>query len=334
MVTQAGTHDISVIDAPALLAKLAAMPASITPGTKVDYTIASHVVADVPNDLSYLVGVRTRVKLPANDRGPRALAMIGSRAFVANYFSDSLSSFDITSDSPAPASYSLGGSKSMSAERRGELAFNDASICFQGWQSCSSCHSSDARVDGMNWDNLNDGIGNPKNAKSLLLAFGTAPSMWLSVREDAHIAVRAGIKHSLFTVQPNDVGDSIEAYLKSLKPIPSPHLVNGKLSPDAERGRKLFNDENVACTECHKGKFLTDQKSHDVGTRSQYDKPTDIFDTPTLIEVWRSGPYLHDGSAVTVRDVLTTRNGNNEHGSVKKLSEQQLNDLIEYVLSL
>lgn len=334
VASHAGTHDLSVIDAPALLAKLAAMPAKLAPGAKVDYTIASHVVADVPNDLSYLVGLRTRVKLPAADRGPRAVILVGGRAFVANYFSDSLSSFDFTSDRVSVASHPLGGAKASSPARRGEFYFNDASICFQGWQSCSSCHSSDARVDGLNWDNLNDGIGNPKNAKSLLLAFNTAPSMWLSVREDAHVAVRAGIKHSLFTVQPPLVAESLDAYLQSLKPIPSPHLVKGKLSAAAERGKKLFESESVSCTECHKGKFLTDLKSHDVGTRTQFDKPTDVFDTPALIEAWRSGPYLHDGSAATIREVLTSRNANNEHGNVKNLSKEQLDDLVEYVLSL
>src|SRR5688572_32003732 len=53
--------------------------------------------------------------------------------------------------------------------------------------------------------------------------------------------------------------------------------------------------------DCHKGPFFTDMKLHDIGTVSTYDHPTNRFDTPTLIEVWRSGPYLHDGSAATVR---------------------------------
>jgi cytochrome c peroxidase len=310
------------------------MPATLAPGTKTDYTIASHVASDVPNDLSFLVGLRTRVKLPKADRGPRALAFVGTRIFTANYFSDSLTSFDASGDCSSVSSHVLGTTKAMTPERRGEFYFNDASICFQGWQSCSSCHSSDARVDGLNWDNLNDGIGNPKNAKSLLQCFNTAPSMWLSVREDAATAVRAGIKHSLFTVQPPVVAESLDAYLKSLKPIPSPQLVNGKLTSAAERGRKLFEDEVVGCTECHKGKFLTDLKSHDVGTRSLYDKPTDVFDTPALIEVWRSAPYLHDGSAATIRDVLVTRNPTHDHGNVKNLSKEQINDLIDYILSL
>jgi YVTN family beta-propeller protein len=334
VVTHAGTHEISVIDAPALLAKLAKMPSALDANVKVDYTVASRVAADVPNDLSFLVGLRTRVKLPKGDLGPRGVALAGTRAFSANYFSDSLTAVDLGSEGGAVSSLAVGPRVTMNAVRKGEFYFNDGSICFQGWQSCASCHSSDARVDGLNWDNLNDGIGNPKNSKTLLLAHSTAPAMWLSVREDAPTAVRAGIKHSLFTVQPPEVADSLDAYLKSLQPVPSPWLVNGKLSKAAERGKKLFEDEVVGCAECHKGKYFTNLKSHDVGTRSQYDKEKDIFDTPSLIECWRGAPYLHDGSAATILDVLTTRNEKNEHGSVKRLTREQIADLAEYVLSL
>ena len=73
--------------------------------------------------------------------------------------------------------------------RKGERLFNDGAISFQGWLSCNSCHSPDARVDALNWDLLNDGIGNPKNAKSLLLAHRTPPAMWHGIRETAEIAV-------------------------------------------------------------------------------------------------------------------------------------------------
>jgi cytochrome c peroxidase len=47
----------------------------------------------------------------------------------------------------------------------GEFVFHDARHCFQRWLSCSTCHP-DARVDGMNWDRVNDGVGSPKNARS------------------------------------------------------------------------------------------------------------------------------------------------------------------------
>ena len=112
----------------------------------------------------------------------------------------------------------------MSLARKGEFYFHDAGICFQGWQSCSTCHPGQARVDGLNWDLLNDGIGNPKNTKSLLLAHKTPPAMSMGVRETAETAVRAGIQHILFTVQPEEVAVAMDKYLKSLqaraKPAP------------------------------------------------------------------------------------------------------------------
>jgi YVTN family beta-propeller protein len=334
VVTHTGTHELTVIDAPALLDKLSKMPATLSEGRKIDYAKASRVAADVPNDLSFLVGLRKRIKLPEDHRGPRALALDGTRAFVANYFSDNISVVELTQERPVITSVALGPKSVPSAERLGEFYFNDAAICFQGWQSCASCHSSDARVDALNWDNLNDGIGNPKNVKSLLQAHATPPSMWLGVRSNAHVAVRAGIRNSLFTVQPPEVADSIDAYLISLEPMPSPHLVKGALSPEAQRGKALFHSKAVGCADCHKGKFYTDQRFHDVGTVGRFDKATDRFDTPSLIELWRTAPYLHDGSAATVLDVLTGRNPDHLHGNVRGLTAEEIEDLEAFVLSL
>jgi cytochrome c peroxidase len=75
-------------------------------------------------------------------------------------------------------------------------------------------------------------------------------------------------------------------------------------------------------------------KPYEVGTRGAFDKPGDLFDTPTLIEAWRTAPYLHDGSAATIRDVLTTHNAKDQHGTTSKLTQEQMDDLCEYVLSL
>ncbi len=331
LVTHAGTHELSVVDFPALLAKLAKMPATLDPGKPVDYTAASRTAADVPNDLSFLVGVRQRVKLPGN--GPRALAVAGSRAWVANYFSDTLNILNLAANPLRAESIPLGPAPQMTTVRQGELYFNDATLCFQGWQACSSCHSHDARVDGLNWDLLNDGIGNPKNGKSLLLAHATPPSMSLGVRSNATAAVRAGIRYSLFTVQPPEVADALDDYLSSLKPMPSPLLVKGKLSPAAKRGRKLFLDDKVGCAECHSGAALTNLKSYDVGTKGKFDQPADRYDTPTLVEVWRTAPYLHDGRARTMQEVLTTFQHDDEHGMTRHLTPRQIDDLSEFVLS-
>ena len=233
---------------------------------------------------------------------------------------------------PQAESIPLGPKLEMDAVRKGEFYFHDATICSQGWQSCSSCHPGDARTDGLNWDLLNDGVGNPKNTRSLLLSHKMLPTMALGVRTNAETAVRAGIKFILFTEQPEAVASSIDAYLQSLKPVPSPYLVHGKLSDTAKRGEKLFSQ--AGCAQCHVPGLYTDMHRYDVGTRAAYDRPADRFYTPTLIEVWRTAPYLHNGSAATIRDVLTTCNATGQHGDMSRLSSHEIDDLCEYVLSL
>ena len=335
VVAHAGTHEVSVIDFPAVLAKLAKLtPELPPPNAPFSYGARAHAPAEVSSDLSFLGGLRERRALPAGDLGPRALVVIGRRAYVANYFSDTLSVLELDGPPARAQTIQLCPKPRMTAARRGELYFHDARICLQGWQSCASCHPGNARMDGLNWDLLNDGVGNPKNTRSLLLAHKPPPAMSLGVRETAETAVRAGIRHILFTVQPSEVGEAIDEYLKSLRPVPSPHLVNGQMSPSARRGGKLFRSKETGCTRCHPPPVFTNLKSYDVGTRGSLDDKADTFDTPTLIEVWRTAPYLHDGSAATLRDLLTLANQNDRHGRTSHLSADQIRDLCEYLLSL
>jgi YVTN family beta-propeller protein len=350
VVTHAGTHEVSVIDFPALLAGIrdaerdhprqhegsgnerADVKGRASGRTTRPVLAFISRYEGLAEGLPFLVGARQRVKLPKTDLGPRAVTISGHTAYVANYFSDTLSVIDLAAPQLKAESVPLGPAQEMSAVRKGEFYFHDATLCSQGWQSCSSCHPGDARADGLNWDLLNDGIGNPKNTKSLLLAFQTPPAMWLGVRETAETAVQAGIKHILFTEQPEEVAAAIDAYLKSLKPVPSPHLARGRLSEAARRGGKVFS--RAGCAECHPPPLFTDLQQYDVGTRRAFDGPTDRFDTPTLVELWRTAPYLHDGSAATVRDVLTTRNRQDRHGKTAALSDREINDLCTYLLSL
>lgn len=325
VVTHAGTHEISIIAFPALVEKVA--KASDTTGL-------STRRADVPNDLAFLVGIRQRCKLPEGDRGPRAVVVAGQNAYIANYFSDSISIVDLQTRPPRTESIPLGPKTAMSLVRKGELCFNDATLCFQGWQSCATCHPGEGRVDGLNWDLLNDGIGNPKNTKSPLLSHRTPPAMSMGVRETAEMAVRAGLRHILFAEPTEDTASAIDAYLTSLKPVPSSALVHGRLTPAARRGAKLFKDPHVGCATCHPPGLFTDMQSYNVETGGAFDPPDALFDTPTLIETWRTAPYLHDGSAATIRDVLTTRNPRDAHGRTSHLTSQQIDDLVAYVLSL
>lgn len=331
-VAHSGTHEVSLIDFPGLMKKLSALPVKLEDARNIDPNAASKIQEDVPNDLSFLVGLRRRLKLPETDRGPRALAVTGSKVWVGNYFSDTLAVVDFSAANLRWQSISLGPKPEMTEVRRGEMYFHDAGICFQGWQSCATCHPSDARADALNWDLLNDGIGNPKNTKSLLWSHRTPPAMSMGVRDSAEVAVRSGIRYILFTVQPEEVAKSIDAYLKSLEPAPSPFLEKGKLSKAAARGKKVFT--KAGCAECHPAGLFTDLNHYDVGTASLPARQETVFDTPTLVELWRTGPYLHDGSAATLKDVVTVRNPKDQHGKTSKLTPAQVDDLCAYLLSL
>ena len=205
-------------------------------------------------------------------------------------------------------------------------------MCFQGWLSCATCHPG-GRADGLNWDLLNDGMGNPKNTKSLVLSHQTPPAMATGVRDTAETAVRAGMHHIQFVKRLPEDAKALDAYLKSLRPMPSPYRVGGKLSAAAGRGKKVFEDKIVGCVPCHGGPLLTDRKSYDVGTRGTLARQGK-FDTPTLLELWRTGPYLHNGSAATLKAVLTTSNKQDKHGKTSHLTPKQIEDLAAYLKSL
>ncbi|MCE5327232.1 MAG: c-type cytochrome [Planctomycetaceae bacterium] len=314
-VAHAGTHELSVIDAPAMLAKLAEA-AKAGPARQ----------AEVRNDLAFLAGIRRRVAIMGV--GPRGLVFAGSKIVAAEYFSDTLAVLEPVATGAKAASIALGSQSKESPQRRGERLFNDAMGCFQNWQSCATCHP-DVRADALNWDLLNDGYGNPKNTRSLLLTHQVAPVMISGVRAKSADAVRAGIRHIQMTGMDEDAVAALEAYLRSLAPVPSPRLVGGKLSESAARGEKLF--ESTGCASCHSGALGTDSQPHDIGL-TDAKGPTKFY-TTKLTEVWRTAPYLFDGRAATMTDVLTKFNPNDKHGATSKLSKQQLDDLTEYVLS-
>ena len=319
IVSSAGNHEISLIDLPALTEKIR---------TEADKTRGpAHLNAH--NNLSFLSGIRKRIKLAGN--GPRSLAADREFIYIGNYFSDTLEVLRVSRDwKIRSAAYPLGEHPAMTPERQGEIFFNDASLCFQNWLSCATCHP-DARTDALNWDLLDDGMGNPKNVKSMLLAHQTPRAMWLGVRADAYAGVRAGIRHIQFAVRPEKDAVAIDEYLKSLTPVPSPRLVNGELSEKARRGKIIF--ETAGCAHCHPAPLFTDLQMYDLGTTKGLDEGLPV-DVPQLVECWRTAPYLHDGRAATVKDVLTTFGHGNHRGAIDALSQEEIDALVEYVLSL
>ncbi len=289
---------------------------------------------DLSRDLTFLYRKGVTTKFPTGGDGPRGIALSadGKDLLVANYYSDTLAELRAATGE-LRATIALGEQREPDMVRRGEMLFHDARICFQHWQSCASCHP-DARADGLRWDLLNDGLGNPKNAKSLLLSHETPPVMVSGVRDVMETAVDSGIKYIQFRVPEDGEVEAISAYLRALRPEPSPYLGGGnRLTASAKRGKKLFESPETGCSQCHPAPLYTDLQMYDVGTRSELARRDD-FDTPTLVELYRTAPYLHDGSAITVKDVLTTRNPEGKHGKVDHLTPEQIDDLAAFLLSL
>ncbi|RHU23716.1 MULTISPECIES: YncE family protein [Parabacteroides] len=304
-ISHSGTHEVSVIDHPALREKFEAYPNKAV----LDY------------DLNFLYGIRERIPLQGN--GPRSMVLTDGKLIIPTYFADVLNVMDINTREITATELNPG--RTESDINKGEKYFNDASHCFQNWQSCNGCHPGDARTDGMNWDLMNDGVGNSKNCKSMLFSHVTPPNMISGIRAHAEIAVRAGYNFIQFFDISEEDAVCVDEYLKALRPVPSPLLVNGELSDLAKEGRKVF--EKLKCGECHSGPYYTDMKYHRIGEDVEFEKG---WDTPTLREVWRTAPYLFDGRAATMEEVFEVH----KHGIDKKVSKKDIEALVEYVNSL
>jgi cytochrome c peroxidase len=143
------------------------------------------------------------------------------------------------------------------------------------------------------------------------------------------------------------------------------------LSPAQKRGLDLFYGK-ARCASCHGGPDLTDHDFHNVGVGIQDGRLIDAgrfkvvrselvghvdasltgaFKTPTLRDIARTAPYMHDGSLQTLREVMAYFNGgitSNPHldeqltadgrmGTAPRmlgLSQDELADLEQFLLAL
>ena len=102
-------------------------------------------------------------------------------------------------------------------------------------------------------------------------------------------------------------------------------------SPPARRGQALFEGK-AACVRCHKGENYTSPGNYDV--RLEPDgSPYKKWNPPSLRGVYDRGPYLHDGRAKTLDEVLEKHHAPEKLGG-EALTSQERRDLIEFLKSL
>jgi mono/diheme cytochrome c family protein len=317
-----GVRELARLDLRGLMALLASDPS---------------LLAHLGYDLSSLYSHAIVQRFPLAAEGPRGIALSPDQCqiAVAAFFAGQV--LLVNTNGVTASAIALGPQPPEDTIRRGLRLFHDANGSYQRWVSCVTCHPG-GRADGMNWDMMNDGFGNPKNTKSLLHATQTEPAMWTGIRANAMVGVQAGFKFIEFQAHPQQDYDDIYNFLKSLEPEPSPYWVNGKLTPDAVQGKIIFESDEARCLNCHKPDYyFANSNKCDVATRHAFDwTQNDItgYVPPPLFELWRTAPYLHDGSAVTMRDVLTTFNSNNKHGKTSHLSPNQIDQLAAYMLQV
>ncbi len=244
----------------------------------------------------------------------------------------------------------------------------DTRMSQDGYISCASCHL-DGDNDGLTWDFTDRGEG-WRNTTSLLGRGGDAhgPIHWsgnFDEIQDFENDMRGGFGGTGFlseedwaeagdTLGPSKAGrspelDALAAYVASLEAVPRSLVLedDGALSEAALRGEALFISEELGCADCHPPPEYTDSSwrgdgeplLHDVGTLSETSGqrlggPLEGIDTPTLRGVHAGAPYLHDGSAWTLEEVLVERNPDDLHGRTGALSAGELADLITFLESL
>jgi len=337
-ISHAGTHELSIIDAgrlhELLEGKVPEELAKLKDGTRENIWVRigrdPAEIARLGNDLTalYIAGVIRR--RASGGKGPRGLALSpdGSRVFAANYFSGTVGVLDAAAGKLL-ATISTGQQPEADAARRGEVYFHDAKRCFQEWHSCASCHPQ-GRVDGLPWDFIRDGIGNGKDVISLVHVQHTSPHNRRATRSTARECMTTGVAGSHMIVPEAADVDDLLAYASSLKPEPNPMVSDS--AEEVSRGKVLFEGK-ADCAVCHPVPYYTDRKMHNVGAVSP-SEPDGKYDTPTLVECYRTGPYLHDGRASSLKEALTTHDPEGLHGNTRQLAPQEVDDLVTFLLSL
>jgi len=175
-----------------------------------------------------------------------------------------------------------------------------------GGVSCSSCHPN-GRADGLSWvlppTHTNSWTWQPllaskRNTPPLWGVAKTAPYHW-----DGTISDLPAFNTAMVTqmggagVSTRDLSD-LGAYMATIETPDNPNV--GRAAPGlVARGSQLFQ---ARCSSCHAGDALTDGLSHTVAASD-----VTTLDTPSLRGVFATGPYLHDGSAAALGDVMKSR---------------------------
>jgi len=338
--------------------------AAISPDGKRLYTLYAgtndmNVSRVIDDDYKEIESIGYPTRLGHNPRAVR-VSPDGKNVYVYNAMDFSVAMY--TAQMQAVATIKVCEPAKTPEWVRGKILFNTAlpPMTSRRWIACSSCHP-DGHTDGRVWQQ-------PEGLRKTTAFFGMAhthPLHWSGDRDEVQdfeytirsrlmqgyglfkgpIRPKVGYEKAELKQKLSDVSKDLDAmaiYCNSFDFPLSPHIpAPGKLSAAAERGKQLFFRKDVGCAQCHSGPYYTDsnlQKPilHDVGTGN--DDPSEkmgtLYDTPTLLGIYRTPPFLHHGKAKTLTEVVTVYNKHDRHGKTTHLNKNQIGDLVDYLRSL
>lgn len=223
------------------------------------------------------------------------------------------------------------------AALRGRRLFHDATdphLTPSGVVACATCHPGGGE-DGLSWFLHHDTI--PRKLRRTPPAHGAraalAPYHWDGEFDDiatlTHATIRALMDGDALLID----ADAVAAYLDQLTPPPGRPAFDAADAALIARGEATFTA--AGCAECHPPPLYADARSYAVlAPAADPDARLAAADTPSLRAVRARPPYLHDGRAATLLDVITTHNPDDRHGMTRHLSAPDLAALVRYLESL
>jgi len=188
--------------------------------------------------------------------------------------------------------------------------------------ACASCHP-EGREDARTWNFAEIGPRRTQSVAGGVLA--TEPLHWDGDMDHFATLIDSVFVNRMGGPRPQDM--RVSAIGRWIDSLPPPHLGMPVDASAAERGRALFEDEDVGCTDCHSGARMTNNQSMDVGTGG-------TFQVPSLVGVSARAPFLHDGRAATLHDRFRSSGEADRHGRTSHLTSTEIDDLVAYLETL
>ncbi|MEM7294601.1 MAG: discoidin domain-containing protein, partial [Pseudomonadota bacterium] len=294
-------------------------------------------------------------------RAPQGLALSsdGTRLYVHNFMDRSIGVHDLSdlidhgilSISEVDTVFTVGTENLAADTFSGKQLFYDARdrrLAQERYMSCASCHREGGH-DGRTWDFTQFGEGFRNTITLQGHGEGHGRLHWSANFDEVHdfegqIRDFAGgtglMSDAAFNTgtRSQPLGDpkaglstdldDLAAYVTSLIDSGGSPFSNNANSNQALLGYTVFQEQN--CASCHSGVNFTDSESglkHDVGTASGDTGLNGGVDTPTLLGLWATAPYLHNGSQATLAGAINAHNGHN-------ITEPDLSNLVTYLNTL